>query len=247
DQGTGPRNLSNDSSFESQPPAADPARAAGPSERGGWHDGERFWKRFAKELEKAQAEMRDIKREQIATEETCDKCGKPMVIKWGRFGRFLACTGYPDCKNSKPIRKSDGADLENGKVEVAAPEPTGQPCPKCGSLLVRRVGRFGPFVGCSEFPKCKYVQPNTTGVECPQCDDGELVEKRTKRGRIFYGCDRFPKCKFATWKKPVPTPCPVCDHPFLEIRRKKGQPDSLTCPNEDCDYATEPKAVEAGT
>ena len=194
---------------------------------------DRFWKRFTGELEKAQSEMRNIKREEIETDEVCEKCGKPMVIKWGRFGRFLACTGYPDCKNTKQLKK-------NGEVaETVEPEPTGEDCPQCGEPLVRRTGRFGPFVGCSGFPDCRYIQPKTTGVKCPECGKGELVEKRTRKGRTFFGCDKYPDCKFATWKPPVPVACPECKHPFLELRRRKGQPDKLGCPAEDCDYVTE--------
>lgn len=201
---------------------------------------DRFWKRFNAELGKAEAEMRDVKREEIETDEVCEKCGKPMVIKWGRFGRFLACTGYPECKNTKQLKK-------NGEVEEKAePEPTGEDCPKCGKPLVRRTGRFGPFVGCSGFPDCRYIQPKTTGVKCPDCGKGELVEKRTRKGRTFFGCDQYPDCKFATWKPPVPIACPECKHPFLELRRRKGQPDKMGCPSEDCDYVTEAaETVEA--
>jgi DNA topoisomerase-1 len=202
---------------------------------------DRFWKRFTEELETAQAEMRDIKREEIETDEVCEKCGKPMVIKWGRFGRFLACTGYPECKNTKQLAK-------NGEVaETVEPEPTGEDCPKCGKPLVRRTGRFGPFVGCSGFPDCRYIQPKTTGVKCPQCGKGELVEKRTRKGRTFFGCDQYPDCDFATWKPPLPIKCPECGHPFLELRRRKGQPDKMGCPNKECDYVTEAaEQVEAG-
>jgi DNA topoisomerase-1 len=200
---------------------------------------ERFWKRFSGELDKAQAEMRDVKREEIPTEEVCDKCGKPMVIKWGRFGRFLACTGYPECKNTKQIKANGDGD----KVEVDEPEPTGEQCPKCGADLVRRRGRYGLFVGCSGYPDCRYIQPKTTGVKCPDCG-GELVEKRSRRGRTFFGCDQYPDCEFATWKKPVPIACPSCKHPFLETHRRKGQPETLVCPNKECDFVTEPEAAE---
>ncbi len=204
---------------------------------------ERFWKRFSGELEKAQAEMRDVKREETPTEEVCEKCGKPMVIKWGRFGRFIACTGYPDCKNTKQIKANGDAD----KVEIDEPEPTGEKCPKCGSDLVRKKGRFGIFVGCSNYPDCRYIQPNTTGVKCPECSGGELVEKRSKRGRIFFACDQYPDCKFAIWKRPVPVQCPSCKHPYLETHKRKGQPVTLVCPNEDCDFVTEPEEDETAT
>jgi len=194
---------------------------------------QRFWDRFTEELEKAQAEMRDVKREEIETDEVCEKCGKPMVIKWGRFGRFLACTGYPECKTTKQIKK-------DGEIaETIEPEPTGEDCPKCGKPLFRRTGRFGPFVGCSGFPDCKYIQPKSTGVKCPQCGKGELAEKRTRKGRTFYGCDQYPDCDFATWKPPLPIKCPDCGHPFLELRRKKGQPNMMGCPEKECDFVTE--------
>ena len=206
-----------------------------------WADAlDRFWKRFTKELSKAEAEMRDIKREEEETDEVCEKCGKPMVIKWGRFGRFVACTGYPECKNTKQLKK-------DGEIaETVEPEPTGADCPKCGKPLIRRTGRFGPFVGCSGFPDCRYIQPKTTGVKCPQCSKGELVEKRTRKGRTFFGCDQYPDCDFATWKPPVPIACPECKHPFLELRRRKGQPNKMGCPNKECDYVTEAaETVEA--
>jgi len=201
---------------------------------------EGFWKRFSGELDKAQAEMRDVKREEIPTEEVCEKCGKPMVIKWGRFGRFIACTGYPDCKNTKQLKANGDGD----KVEVEEPEPTGEKCPKCGSDLVRKKGRFGLFVGCSNYPECRYIQPKTTGVKCPECSAGELVEKRSKRGRIFFACDQYPDCKFAIWKRPVPIECPSCKNPYLETHKRKGQPETLVCPSEDCDFVTESEAAE---
>ena len=202
---------------------------------------DRFWKRFTADLSKAEKEMRDVKREEIETDEVCEKCGKPMVIKWGRFGRFLACTGYPECKNTKQLKK-------DGEVaETIEPEPTGEDCPKCGKPLLRRTGRFGPFIGCSGFPDCRYIQPKTTGVKCPQCSKGELAEKRTRKGRTFYGCDQYPDCDFATWKPPLPIACPECKHPFLELRRRKGQPNKMGCPNKECDFVTEAaEKVEAG-
>jgi DNA topoisomerase-1 len=207
-----------------------------------WSDAlARFWERFTGELDKAKSEMRDVKREEIETDEVCEKCGSPMVIKWGRFGRFLACTGYPECKNTKQLKK-------DGEVaETVEPELTGEDCPKCGKPLLRRTGRFGPFVGCSGFPDCRYIQPKTTGVKCPQCGKGELVEKRTRKGRTFFGCDQYPDCDFATWKPPLPIKCPECGHPFLELRRRKDQPDKMGCPNKECDFVTEAaEKVEAG-
>ena len=199
---------------------------------------DRFWDRFTKELKTAEKEMRNVKREETPTEEVCDKCGKPMVIKFGRFGRFIACTGYPECKNTKKIAK--GADGEDKDEDKPAPEPTGEKCPKCETgQLVRRTGRFGPFIGCGDFPKCRYIKPKTIGIKCPKCSNGDLSEKRTKKRRTFFGCTEYPDCDFATWRRPVPIACPTCKHPFLEIKKAKDLPDELVCPQEDCEYATE--------
>ena len=201
---------------------------------------DRFWKRFSVELSQAQESMRNIKREETPTDEICDKCGKAMVIKWGRFGRFVACTGYPECRNTKKLATETG---EDGTANAAStePEPTGADCPQCGSALVRRSGRFGKFVGCGAFPKCRYIKPKTIGIDCPDCEDGDLSEKRTKRGRSFFGCTNYPDCKFATWSRPIPTPCPKCEHAFLELRRAKDKPDRLVCPQDGCAHAVEVK------
>ena len=207
---------------------------------------EEFWERFREELAAAKEQMRDVKREETPTDEICDECGRPMVIRWGRFGRFIACTGYPECKKTKQLATTDADDEgADGKVEIAAPEPTGEGCPKCGGALVRRNGRFGAFVGCGNFPKCRYIKPKTIGVQCPECGSGELAEKRTKRGRNFFGCTAYPDCKFATWRRPITTPCPRCGHVFLEIAKAKDKPDRLVCPQKECDYTAEVEA--AGT
>ncbi|HEX9136240.1 MAG TPA: type I DNA topoisomerase, partial [Nitrospirota bacterium] len=129
-----------------------------------------FYKPFNESLEKAQAEMKDFKSEQTPTDITCEKCGKPMVIKWGRNGQFLACSGYPDCKNTKPFVRN-----ENGEVEAAPEETTDEKCPKCGSPMVIKRGRFGKFLACSRYPECNHTQGMSTGVTCPE-DGGNIVE-----------------------------------------------------------------------
>lgn len=158
------------------------------------------------------------------SDEVCDQCGKKMVIKLGRFGKFLSCSDYPNCKNAKPL-----GDKEEDKEFIALQEKyKGERCDKCdGELEVKR-GRFGLFLGCSNYPKCKNIKPiiKPTGVKCPKCG-GQLVERKTRKGgRLFYGCGKFPKCKFATWDKPLKTPCKKCGGLMVE---KKDEKVCLEC------------------
>ncbi len=162
-----------------------------------------------------------------AAEETCENCGRPMVLKRGRFGQFLACTGYPECKTTRKIQKG-------GKI--AAPDVVlEEPCPQCGSNLVIKQGRYGPFTACSNYPKCKYIKQETTGVSCPECGEGEIAERRSKRG-VFYGCTRYPACKFTMRDKPVPRECPKCGARFLVEKTKKDGTRELHCIAEGCKY-----------
>jgi DNA topoisomerase-1 len=158
---------------------------------------------------------------ETSQEEYCDNCGRVMVLKRGRFGQFMACTGYPDCKTTRR--------LDQGKrVPDVALEET---CPQCSRNLVLRHGRYGEFISCSGYPDCKYIKQNFIGVKCPQCKEGEIVEKKARRrGNTFYGCANYPKCEFTSAWKPVAEPCPECGSPYLvEKHLKSGS--VLTCPN----------------
>jgi len=160
-----------------------------------------------------------------AAEEYCENCGRVMVLKRGRFGQFMACTGYPDCKTTRR--------LDQGKK---VPDiPLDEPCPKCGRNLMIRHGRFGEFTACSGYPDCKYVKQNFIGVKCPECKDGELVEKRARKGNTFYGCSNYPKCKFTSANKPIAEKCPKCGSEYLVEKNLKGGP-VIACPNKECDY-----------
>ena len=209
---------------------------------------DRFWKRFEPEIDHAKETMRDLKSEEVETTEVCDeddeetgeKCGKPMVIKLGRFGRYLRCTGHPECSGTKNLKK-------DGEVaETFEPEPTGEDCPKCGEPLVRKKNRWGQFfVGCSGWkpksakpPGCSYIQQEKVGVKCPDCE-GELVKRRARRGNTFYGCDGYPDCKHTSPTRPVPIKCPECEHPYLVVRQRKNQPEMMACRNKECDFETE--------
>ncbi|HTE52447.1 MAG TPA: type I DNA topoisomerase [Kofleriaceae bacterium] len=188
-----------------------------------------FYKPFALDLAKAQEQMRDVKREEIPTEYVCEKCGKPMVIKWGRNGSFLACQGYPECRNTKEIdRKPDGT------VEIRPEETTDEVCEKCAAPMVVKRGRFGSFLACSRYPDCKTTKPISLGVACPRegCG-GFLTEKRSRRGKTFFGCSNYSKtaCDFVTWDRPIAEPCPECGAKFMVKKENRSgvQVRCLTC------------------
>lgn len=149
-----------------------------------------------------------------ATDVQCPECGRPMIIRWGRRGRFLACSGFPECKGTRPL---EGEESE-------APQQSDEKCPECASPMLIRSGRFGKFLACSRYPECKGRRPlaNKTGARCPR-DGGDLLERRTKRGRTFYGCANYPKCDFTTWSKPIATPCPNCGGLITADRDGKAQ------------------------
>jgi len=160
-----------------------------------------------------------------AAEEYCENCGRVMVLKRGRFGQFMACTGYPDCKTTRR--------LDQGKK---VPDiPLDELCPKCGRNMMIRHGRFGEFTACSGYPECKYVKQNFIGVKCPDCKDGDLVEKRARKGNTFYGCSNYPKCKFTSANKPIAEKCPSCGSEYLVEKNLKAGP-VIACPNKECDY-----------
>ena len=151
-----------------------------------------------------------------------------MMIKLGRYGKFLSCSNYPKCKNAKPLDKKDGND-KNGGHGGSSIDPelkrklSGKKCDKCGESMEIKQGPYGEFLGCSGYPKCKNIQSivKLTGVKCPTCKDGQLVERRTRKGgKIFYGCNKFPKCKFATWDKPTGKYCKKCNG--LMVAKKDG-------------------------
>lgn len=242
-----------------------------------------FYSGFSRELEKATTEMKDLKKEEIPTGIECEKCGKgEMFIRWGRFGRFMACSNYPECKNTREVVKEDGsssaaAELEgetcekcgrsmvlkkgrygeflacsgypeckntkrtvevSGQVQVKEDKPLDEACPKCQSNLVIKTGRFGEFTACSNYPECRYIRQESTGVSCPDCGKGDVVQKKSRRGKVFYGCNEYPKCKFVLWNKPVPAKCPECQAPFLEEKSTKKQGLIRFCHNKDCGYKT---------
>jgi len=251
-----------------------------------------FYKRFAKDLRYAEKHMENIKRMEKPTDEKCERCGSPLVIKWGkhgsfyacssydkenpesctftkenpinlpdldsadiqettqeeycencgrvmvlkrgRFGQFMACTGYPDCKTTR--RLDQGKKVPDIQLDEL--------CPKCGRNMMIRHGRFGEFTTCSGYPGCKYVKQNFIGVKCPLCKEGDLVEKKARKGNTFYGCGNYPKCKFTSAGKPLAEKCPTCGSEYLVEKTLKAGP-VIACPNKECDYerAAEPAPI----
>jgi len=163
--------------------------------------------------------------QETTQEEYCENCGRVMVLKRGRFGQFMACTGYPDCKTTRR--------LDQGK---RVPDiPLDELCPKCGRNMMIRHGRFGEFTSCSGYPECKYVKQNFIGVKCPECKEGDLVEKRARKGNTFYGCGNYPKCKFTSAYRPIAEKCPSCGSEYLVEKNLKTGP-VIACPNKECNY-----------
>ncbi|MFA4918599.1 MAG: type I DNA topoisomerase [Thermodesulfovibrionales bacterium] len=190
-----------------------------------------FFKPFKSHLGDAVKATDDVKPKDIPTEIMCEKCGLPMVIRWGRHGRFLACTGFPKCKNTRPLTENG----ENGQAVEQNVQQTDEKCEKCGSPMVIKTGRYGKFLACSKYPECKSARPLSTGIKCP-ADGGDIVERRSKRGKLFWSCSNYPKCKFASWYRPVHRQCPKCGVDFLYEKRNKAGDVTLFCHKKECGH-----------
>ncbi|MBA3820419.1 MAG: type I DNA topoisomerase [Deltaproteobacteria bacterium] len=209
-----------------------------------------FYTPFKIELETARTEMRDVKREEIATEWVCEKCGKAMVIKWGRNGSFLACVGYqpaPRGKKKEPVEGAEPAPVScrntgevvknlDGTWEKVPPQTTDEVCETCGAPMTVKRGRFGSFLACTKYPDCKTTKPISLGVKCPRPGCGGFIaEKRSRRGKPFYGCSNWAKkqCDFVAWDKPIPQPCPICNAKFV-VKKENKRGIMLRCL--ECDW-----------
>ncbi len=190
-----------------------------------------FWKPFEKTLEKAKLHMKNVKRQEVPTDIKCDKCQHTMVIKWGKTGSFLACSNYPECKNTQDFKKDD-----QGKIIIVPKEFTDKKCEKCGNPLVVKSGKFGKFLACSDYPNCKFTAPVTLGIPCPECKEGELCQRQSRYRRIFYSCNRWPNCNFAMWDKPLQKPCPQCQFPILSEKITKRAGLMHKCIKKECGY-----------
>jgi len=257
-----------------------------------WRDAMRdFYGKFSKDLANATENIKNVKKQAIPTDEICEKCGAGMVIKFGRFGQYLACANYPECKTTREVASKQSAasgqqSTENGEAQteteavascelcgkdmtlkrgrfgafygctgypdcknirkidkksgatttVAPPVELDEICPKDKAKLVKRQGRFGEFISCSNYPKCDYIKRETLGIACPKCKDGEIAVKKSKRGKAFYGCVNYPKCDAVYWDKPVSQPCPKCHAPFILEKTTKKEGTFRYCQTDGCDY-----------
>ena len=196
---------------------------------------EDFWKGFNRLIEdKKNLSRKEVTQEQL--DEACPKCGKQLAIRLGKRGKFVGCSGFPACDYTRNL---------NGEQETSEATVTveGRSCPKCGSGLVIKNGPYGKFIGCSSYPKCKFIEslnkPRDSGVVCPQCKAGNLIERRSRYGKVFYSCSTYPKCNYAVWNPPVAQSCPKCKWPVLTLKTTKRRGAELVCPVKECGYSAE--------
>ncbi len=178
-------------------------------------------------------EEKEVEKEEqkLAEGHTCGKCKSPMIVKRGRFGKFLACSRYPECTFTEPLP---------GDAKRAEPEPTDEICPTCSATMVKKVGRYGPFLSCSRYPECKTIKniekivtnENGQPIMCPECKTGTIIERMSKKRKIFYSCNRYPECTQAFWDRPTGEPCPQCGYSTLIMKGK----NKIVCPHEGCGY-----------
>jgi DNA topoisomerase I len=192
---------------------------------------DQFWQPFHKQIDTID---KNVDRKDVTTEamdEECPKCGKPLSIRLGRRGRFVGCTGYPDCDYTRNV--GDEARAEPEVVED-------RPCPECNSPLHIKSGRYGKFIGCSNYPNCKHMEPlekpTDMGVQCPKCKQGNILKRKSRRGKIFYSCERYPDCDYALWNEPLEKPCPTCNFPILTKKTTKRAGTQIVCPEQSCKF-----------
>ena len=192
-----------------------------------------FWSPFKDQVDHIDesVQRRDVTHEAI--DETCPKCGAQLSIRLGRHGRFVGCTNYPECDYTRNLGDDKQETREAETVE-------GRSCPKCGAPLVFKQGRYGKFIGCSGYPKCRHIEPLErpvdTGVTCPKCHKGSLIQRKSRRGKLFYSCSTYPKCDYAVWNQPVDGPCPRCGWPILTLKTTKSKGTETVCPQKDCGF-----------
>jgi DNA topoisomerase-1 len=195
----------------------------------------KFWSPFKEQITHTEknVDRKDITQEQI--DENCPECGKPLAIRLGKHGRFIGCTAYPDCGYTRNLDSNEDKEQEISEVIE------NRQCPECGSELLVKQGRYGKFIGCSGYPKCRHIEPlekpQDTGVPCPQCKAGTLLKRKSRRGKIFYSCSTYPKCDYAIWNEPILELCPKCHWPILTIKTTKRNGTQKVCPQKGCDFA----------
>lgn len=203
---------------------------------------EEFYGPFSEEIERAKVAMPHVKDELVATGIPCPECGGEMVIRFGRAGRFLACRNYPKCRNTANFRETP-----EGTVELLPDEEAGVSCDKCGRPMVVRRWKGSRYIACSGYPECRNTRPYAIGVKCPECGEGEMVERASRGGRMFYSCSRYPECRMASWTRPVNVPCPVCGYPAMTEKVRRGGRTEVVCLKKGCKGKRDEDALnEAG-
>jgi DNA topoisomerase-1 len=205
----------------------------------------KFYTPFSSELESAKIEMHDVKAEvEVELPDVCEKCGAKMTVKWGRHGKFIACSNYPACRNTKRMKVE-----ADGTIGIMKEETVDEACERCGKPMVIKYGRFGKFLACSGYPECKSTKPinKEIGMPCPTPDcTGQVIERRSKRGRMFYGCSRYPQCQFSSWDKPLAEKCPKCGQPYLVHKHSKKSGEQILCSKEGCGYSRPVSGPDTG-
>ena len=196
---------------------------------------EQFWQPFKQRIDHIEEHVKRSDVTQEALDEACPQCGAPLSIRLGRHGRFIGCTKYPECDYTRDLAEAKGQ-------EASAPELVeGRACPDCGSPLQIKRGKYGKFIGCTGYPKCRHIEPlerpEDTGVTCPQCGKGTLLKKKSRKGKVFFSCSTYPKCNYATWNEPVAGPCPRCGWPILTIKVTKTKGAEILCPQPECKHS----------
>ncbi len=193
-----------------------------------------FWSEFKSQVDTKEETVRRRDVTQEVLDEACPQCGQNLAIRLGRRGRFIGCTGFPDCDYTRNL--ADKEEDEPPQAEVVE----GRSCPKCGSALVIRTGRYGKFIGCSTYPACKHMEPlekpADTGVACPTCGKGTLLKRKSRRGKVFYSCSTYPSCKYAVWNEPLDESCPACGWPVLTLKSTKRRGSEKACPQAECGF-----------
>ena len=181
---------------------------------------EDFWGPFSRALAAVDIDrlIHDVHDLSELPKEKCPNCGGPLIVKSGRFGPYIACAKYPECRFSRPLAKNKVPD-----------RPSDEKCQECGAPMVIKTGRYGEFLACTRYPKCKHTRPVPLGVKCPKCGVGDLAERRTRKGRNFFGCLRYPDCDYSTWNHPVPVACPSCGFVGMEEKQTKAAGATRKC------------------
>jgi len=235
-------------------------------------DGEIDWRgalrefddKFTKDLETAGEQMPNVKKDGIPLDEKCPLDGGQLTMRFGRYGAFIACSNYPECKYTRDVVEASANDEESpatGDAAAAAGTPAAEeeipPCEKCGRPMALRRSRFWVFYGCTGYPECNNLrktgpakpaaEPKPTGVTCAECGKGEMMEKSSRRGKTFWSCNRYPDCTFSLWKKPVARECPDCGAPYLLEKVTKKHGVQYVCNTEGCGYVEDAEPVEAAS